>query len=437
MILNPNSSRRADYVTVQSMLYEFVPSLWGVSNYYTPLSASKFVESGLEFVLASFLVNDSRDLLLRVVDLVAHAEYDVVEDDGLQSHLLTKILQPNMAHIACDFLTKYSPEETQSAWKYLLEDALLPLGVNSLRKYCDECFTALLFKLVWKLGGDSVEDRSDAVTGLTALSAFVKDSRRAPSSEYGGEPLLEMLRFNFLMIHAELTKKINSRGEERRRAMRCLEEFLFLLASCCSGSDENTNRLTLSDIKSRRKNEDGVSDPFVSAVMSIALHALMSEVNEEEKKNDNDDDDDDDDEEEYVGVGIVESLIFGMSWSALRKALSSFVVTLVQCGENGKEESKTWIRAVGILHHLIVECKNELEDCFAFIPNISSSAASLSEISRTLKESRSSVTFEERVRQLVIVAEHESVAVSTFFLSIYVYILFWITLILLAYELEF
>ena len=130
----------------------------------------------------------------------------------------------------------------------------------------------------------------------------------------------------------------------------------------------------------------------------------------------------DDDEEEYVGVGIVESLIFGMSWSALRKALSSFVVTLVQCGENGKEESKTWIRAVGILHHLIVECKNELEDCFAFIPNISSSAASLSEISRTLKESRSSVTFEERVRQLVIVAEHESVAVSTFFLSIYVYI---------------
>ena len=141
-----------------------------------------------------------------------------------------------------------------------------------------------------------------------------------------------------------------------------------------------------------------MSDPFVSAVMSIALHALM-------------DDDDEDDEIEYVGVGIVESLIFGMSWPALRKALSSFVVTLVQCGDNDKEHSKTWIRAVGILHHLIVECKNELEDCFPFIPNITSNIASLAEISRTLKETRSSVTFEERVRQLVIVVEHESVAV--------------------------
>ena len=156
----------------------------GGSNYFTPMSASKFVETGLEFVLAPFLVNDNRKLLLRVVDLVAQAEYDLVEEEGLQSHLLTKILQPNMAHIACDFLTKYSPDETQSAWKYLLEDALLPLGVNSLRKYCDECFTALLFKLVWKLGGDSMETRSDAITGLTALSAFVKNSRRAPSSEY-------------------------------------------------------------------------------------------------------------------------------------------------------------------------------------------------------------------------------------------------------------
>ena len=369
----------------------------GGSNYFTPMSASKFVETGLEFVLAPFLVNDNRELLLRVVDLVAQAEYDLVEEEGLQSHLLTKILQPNMAHIACDFLTKYSPDETQNAWKYLLEDALLPLGVNSLRKYCDECFTALLFKLVWKLGGDGMETRSDAITGLTALSAFVKNSRRAPSSEYG-EPLLEMLRFNFLMIHAELTKKINS-GEGRRRSMRCLEEFLFLLASCSSDEESTTTkRLTLSDMKMKRKDENGVSDPFVSAVMSIALHALMDE-------------DDEDDEIEYVGVGIVESLIFGMSWSALRKALSSFVVTLVQCGDNDKEHSKTWIRAVGILHHLIVECKNELEDCFPFIPNITSSVASLAEISRTLKETRSSVTFEERVRQLVIVVEHESVAV--------------------------
>ena len=184
LILHPNGSRRADYVTVQSMLYELIPSISGGSNYFTPMSASKFVETGLEFVLAPFLVNDNRKLLLRVVDLVAQAEYDLVEEEGLQSHLLTKILQPNMAHIACDFLTKYSPDETQSAWKYLLEDALLPLGVNSLRKYCDECFTALLFKLVWKLGGEGMETRSDAITGLTALSAFVKNSRRAPSSEY-------------------------------------------------------------------------------------------------------------------------------------------------------------------------------------------------------------------------------------------------------------
>ena len=77
------------------------------------MSASKFVETGLEFVLAPFLVNDNRKLLLRVVDLLAQAEYDLVEEEGLQSHLLTKILQPNMAHIACDFLTKYSPDETQ------------------------------------------------------------------------------------------------------------------------------------------------------------------------------------------------------------------------------------------------------------------------------------------------------------------------------------
>ena len=129
------------------------------------------------------------------------------------------------------------------------------------------------------------------------------------------------------MIHAELTKKINS-GEGRRRSMRCLEEFLFLLASCSSDEESTTTkRLTLSDMKTKRKDENGVSDPFVSAVMSIALHALMDE-------------DDEDDEIEYVGVGIVESLIFGMSWSALRKALSSFVVTLVQCGDNDKNTAK-------------------------------------------------------------------------------------------------
>ena len=44
-------------------------------------------------------------------------------------------------------------------------------------------------------------------------------------------------------------------------------------------------------MKTKRKDENGVSDPFVSAVMSIALHALMDE-------------DDEDDEIEYVGVGI-------------------------------------------------------------------------------------------------------------------------------------
>ena len=64
--------------------------------------------------------------------------------------------------------------------------------------------------------------------------------------------------------------------------MRCLEEFLFLLASCSSDEESTTTkRLTLSDMKTKRKDENGVSDPFVSAVMSIALHALMDEDDED------------------------------------------------------------------------------------------------------------------------------------------------------------